>query len=77
MLLGQQTGYTKCPCFPWEWDSQTRNQYWEKKICLQGTFLNLEALPKEGNYFKYLLTKFAHLSRSKGRKCLLDQIYED
>jgi hypothetical protein len=31
MLLGQQVGYTKYPCFMCEWDSRARSQYWEQK----------------------------------------------
>ncbi len=28
MLLGQQSGYTKFPCFLCEWDSRARSQHW-------------------------------------------------
>jgi hypothetical protein len=31
MLLCQQAGYTKYPCFMCEWDSRTRSQHWEQK----------------------------------------------
>lgn len=31
MLLGQQGGYTKYPCFLCEWDSRNRAQHWIKK----------------------------------------------
>jgi hypothetical protein len=31
MLLGQQAGYTKYPCFMCEWDSRARSQHWEQK----------------------------------------------
>jgi hypothetical protein len=32
MLLGQQPGYTKMPCFLCEWDSRARKEHWEKKL---------------------------------------------
>lgn len=32
MLLGQQAGYTKYPCFLCLWDSRTREQHWKKVI---------------------------------------------
>lgn len=31
MLLGQQKGFTKFPCFICEWDSRARNQHWSQK----------------------------------------------
>lgn len=31
MLLGQQGGFTKFPCFLCEWDSRARNQHWCRK----------------------------------------------
>ncbi|GFX99063.1 uncharacterized protein TNCV_4810131 [Trichonephila clavipes] len=31
MLLGQQSGYTKFPCFLWEWDSRDRKQHYVKQ----------------------------------------------
>jgi hypothetical protein len=31
MLVGQQVGYTKYPCFMCEWDSRARSQNWEQK----------------------------------------------
>jgi hypothetical protein len=31
MLLGQQDGYTKYPCFMCEWDSRARSQHWKQK----------------------------------------------
>lgn len=31
MLLGQQSGYTKFPCFLCEWDSRARELHWSKK----------------------------------------------
>ncbi|KRX13342.1 hypothetical protein T07_144 [Trichinella nelsoni] len=31
MLLGQQSGYTKFPCFLCEWDSRARDEHWKKK----------------------------------------------
>ena len=30
-LLGQQSGYTKYPCFMCLWNSRARDVYWEKK----------------------------------------------
>jgi hypothetical protein len=30
-LLGQQSGFTKFPCFLCEWDSRARNEHWVKK----------------------------------------------
>jgi hypothetical protein len=32
MLLGQQSGYTKFPCFICEWDSRDRKQRYIKKL---------------------------------------------
>ena len=32
MLLGQQAGYTKYPCFICLWDSCDKNQHYKKKI---------------------------------------------
>src|SRR6187551_3881335 len=29
-LLGQQSGYTKYPCFICMWDSRAKHQHWEK-----------------------------------------------
>jgi hypothetical protein len=34
MLLGQQSGYTKYPCFLCEWDSRAKSQHWTQKQCL-------------------------------------------
>jgi hypothetical protein len=31
MLLGQQSGYTKYPCFLCEWDSRAKSQNWTPK----------------------------------------------
>lgn len=31
MLLGQQSGFTKYPCFLCEWDSRARDQHWSRK----------------------------------------------
>ena len=31
MILGQQSGYTKFPCFICEWDSRARDKHWEQK----------------------------------------------
>jgi hypothetical protein len=90
MLLGQQAGYTKYPCFICEWDSIARSQHWEqkhwtprtslepgsknilreslvdpKKILLPPLHIKLgiikqfvNALPKTGNFFKYLAKHF-------------------
>jgi hypothetical protein len=38
MLLGQQVGYTKYPCFVCEWDSRARSQHWEQKHWTPRTF---------------------------------------
>lgn len=32
MLLGQQSGFTKLPCFLCEWDSRARNLHWTQKV---------------------------------------------
>lgn len=32
LLLGQQSGFTKYPCFLCEWDSRDRDQHWIKKV---------------------------------------------
>lgn len=32
MILGQQSGYTKYPCFLCQWDSRCRAEHWTKKI---------------------------------------------
>ena len=29
-LLGQQSGYTKYPCFLCQWDSRARDQHWQR-----------------------------------------------
>jgi hypothetical protein len=39
MLLGQQAGYTKYPCFMCEWDSRARSPTWEQKHLTPGTSL--------------------------------------
>lgn len=31
ILLGQQSGFTKYPCFLCEWDSRARSEHWERK----------------------------------------------
>jgi hypothetical protein len=43
MLLDQQTGYTKYPCFMCEWNSTTRSQHWEQNTGHKGYLLNLGA----------------------------------
>jgi hypothetical protein len=35
MLLGQQSGYTKYPCFLCEWDSRAKSQHWTPKTMAQ------------------------------------------
>jgi hypothetical protein len=97
MLLGQQAGYTKYPCFMCEWDSRARSHHWEqkhwttrislepgsknilhkslvdpKKILLPTLHIKLgimkqfvKALPKTGNYFKYLCKKLPQLLEAK------------
>ena len=32
MLLGQQSGFTKFPCFLCEWNSKAWDQHWIRKI---------------------------------------------
>jgi hypothetical protein len=32
MVLGQQGGYTKMPCFLCEWDSRARSEHWTRKV---------------------------------------------
>ena len=32
MILGQQGGYTKFPCFLCEWDSCAKAKYWNQKV---------------------------------------------
>jgi hypothetical protein len=39
MLLGQQVGYTKYPCFMYEWDSRATSQHWEPKCWTPRTSL--------------------------------------
>jgi hypothetical protein len=39
MLLGQQAGYTKYPCFMCKLDSRARSQHWEQKHWAQRTSL--------------------------------------
>jgi len=33
LLLGQQGGYVKCPCFLCLWDSRADDQHWQRKDC--------------------------------------------
>ena len=35
MILGQQGGYTKFPCFLFEWDSRAKAKYWNQKVWLK------------------------------------------
>jgi hypothetical protein len=37
MLLGQLAGYTKYPCFMFEWDSRARSQHWEQEHFAQNS----------------------------------------
>jgi hypothetical protein len=39
MLLGQQTGYIKFPCFLCEWDSRARRIHWKEKQWTSRVFL--------------------------------------
>ena len=32
LLLGQQSGFTKMPCFLCEWDSRARDEHWKQKL---------------------------------------------
>ena len=32
MILGQQGGYTKFPCFLCEWDSRAKSKHWNQKV---------------------------------------------
>jgi hypothetical protein len=43
MLVGQQAGYTKYPCFMCEWDSKQEVKTGSKTIEHQGHLLNLGA----------------------------------
>jgi hypothetical protein len=43
MLLGQQPGYTKFPCFLCEWNSRARSQHWKQKQCPSRVSLMLGA----------------------------------
>ena len=97
MLLGQQSGYTKMPCFICEWDSRARDKHWKKtdwpkrktlqpgsqniinvplvqrsKILLPPLHIKLglmkqftKALPKDGDCFQYLVTRFPKVSYEK------------
>ncbi|GBM71524.1 hypothetical protein AVEN_145997-1 [Araneus ventricosus] len=97
MLLGQQAGYTKHPCFLCLWDSRARHPHWTKtdwslrgalttgetnvintslvppekvlfppihiKLGLMKQFI--KSLPKDGECFRYLCSKFPKLSEAK------------
>lgn len=96
MILGQQGGYTKYPCFLCEWDSRAKAKHWTdkvwpsrtlkvgeknvhfeslvdpKKVLLPPLHIKLgimkqfvKALPKDGDTFKYLASKFPRLSEAK------------
>jgi hypothetical protein len=32
-LLGQQSGYTKYPCFLWLWESRAKHEQWARILC--------------------------------------------
>jgi hypothetical protein len=53
MLLGQQAGNTKYPCYMCEWDSRARIQHWEKNIGKQGYLLNLGARTFSANVLSF------------------------
>lgn len=118
MLLGQQSGYTKMPCFICEWDSRARDKHWKKtdwpkrktiqpgsqniinvplvqrsKILLPPLHIKLglmkqitKALPKYGDCFQYLVTRFSKVSYEKLkqgifvgpqiRKLMKDKLFE-
>lgn len=96
MLLGQQGGYTKFPCFLCLWDSRDRSNHWIRRdwpprnlvvgeknvlrenlvprenVLLPPLHIKLglmkqfvKALPKDGECFKYLGSKFPALSEAK------------
>ena len=97
MLLGQQAGYTKYPCFLCLWDSRARDQHWTntdwppretltpgekniinttlippEKVLLPPLHIKLglikqfvKSLPRDGNCFRYLCSKFPKLSEAK------------
>lgn len=97
MLLGQQSGFTKYPCFLCLWDSRARDLHWGKKdwpireylrpgeknvlheslvprdkVLLPPLHIKLglikqfiKSLPKDGECFRYLCTKFPRLSEAK------------
>ncbi|GBN54673.1 hypothetical protein AVEN_155205-1 [Araneus ventricosus] len=97
MLLGQQAGYTKYPCFLCLWDSRARDLHWTKtdwshrgaltsgeknvinttlvppeKVLLPPLPIQLglmkqfiKSLPKVGECFRYLCSKFPKLSEAK------------
>lgn len=39
ILMGQQLGYTKKPCFLCEWDSRKRTNHYKRKVCPERTSL--------------------------------------
>ena len=104
ILLGQQGGNTKYPCFLCLWDSRAKQDHWIKrewpsrevfvlgeknikniplvnreKILLPPLHIKLrlmkqfvKALDKEGEYFKYLCTKFPRLTYEKIKAGIFD-----
>ena len=42
LLLGQQSGYTKYPCFLCMWDSRAKDKHWTQKVWPQGKNSKLE-----------------------------------
>ncbi|GBM72187.1 hypothetical protein AVEN_308-1 [Araneus ventricosus] len=97
MLLGQQAGYTRYPCFLYLWNSRARDFHWAKtdwslrgaltpseknvinttlvppekvlspplhiKLGLMKQFI--KSLPKDGEYFRHMCSKFPKLSEAK------------
>jgi hypothetical protein len=60
LLLGQQRGYTKFPCFLCEWDSRARNKHCMRNFLLKEQ--NLRKNSEKKNYFKP--QKHTHTCRS-------------
>lgn len=97
ILLGQQGGYTKYPCFLCLWDSRAKQLHWTKtdwpprdsltpgeknvinttlvppeKVLLPPLHIKLglikqfvKSLPRDGDCFRYLCSKFPKLSEAK------------
>ena len=83
-LLGQQSGYTKSPCFPCLWYSRAKDQHYVKKDWPLRTKLKpgvknvvvislvSNALDKEGKCFEYFRNLFSGISRAKEKMGILD-----